>query len=121
MKTIGIAFAVLFASAVRAEEPRKPTPAEWALLGAAEGLIVVDMLQTLDLKRHPGAYEVNPLLGSHPSDARVIVTGVAAGTATAALWYALPSRIRWIVPLFVGIGEGFVIASNAQAGMTIRF
>ena len=93
------------------------------LLGAAEALIAVDVLQTLDMNRHPERhfYETNPLLGLHPSNTRIVASGIVGGLAAATIWYALPSRVRWVVPLFLGIGESAAITGNALAGMSLRF
>jgi hypothetical protein len=110
----------------RAEESdwfQPPQLRDVVLLGAAETLIAVDVLQTLDMNRHPERhfYETNPLLGLHPSNTRIIASGLVGGLAAATLWYALPSRVRWVVPLFLGIGEGAAITGNALAGMSLRF
>lgn len=42
-------------------------------LAAVIALLVLDCLQTLDIKNHPGVYEKNVILGRHPSDAKIMV------------------------------------------------
>lgn len=57
--------------------PNAHTPiTEWVYQGAA----FADMLTTLDIKNHPNLVETNPLLGQHPSDARVLGYFAATGT-----------------------------------------
>lgn len=124
MKKIVVAWSLLLCStSAKAVEWNwsAPTKVETLQIVTVESLILIDVLQTLDLKRHPTASEVNPLLGEHPSDARLIMSAAVAGSATFAAWYVLPSRIRWIVPLLVGTGEILAISGNVSAGMKIRF
>jgi len=139
----GIAFAVLMgalaalSSAARAEDavslPRavpaaffewnQPTAGEIVLLGVAEALIIVDVLQTLDWDRQgqPGA-EINPFLGRHPSRAKIILMGgVLPGLLLAAAWYALPSGWRAGLPIGVGIAESGVVVANHLDGLRVRF
>src|SRR6266404_4970880 len=80
-------------------------------------------VQTLDLKRHPELVfgELNPLLGPHPSDERILLMGAAGAFFTAGLWYAVPPEGRWVVPSVVMVLETFVIVGNARAGLTIGF
>jgi hypothetical protein len=100
---------------------KSPEPHETAMVAAAEALIVVDVLQTLDLKRHSDLSERNALLGSHPSDAKLVLLGSAAALGTWGGWYLLPPRYRWIVPTVVGLAELFAVVSNQRAGLQIRF
>jgi|SRR6267143_2463116 len=119
---IAMACALLCSLAARAEwEP--PNGPAVAMLVAAETLILVDVLQTLDLKRHPELVfgEMNPLLGSHPTDERILAMGAVGALVTAGLWYAIPPGGRWIVPSVVMVLETFAIVGNARAGLSIRF
>ncbi len=111
----------LAATAARAEW-QPPTMAETTLLIAAQTSSVLDMLQTLDIKRHPEQlYEINPLLGEHPSDARVLTYFAASAVIKTAAWYALPRGWRNIVPLLNLAVEIPLIAHNANVGLQIRF
>jgi hypothetical protein len=101
-----------------------PRAGDVALLAAAEALIVVDVLQTMDLKRHPasdGISEHNLLLGSNPSDLRLVLMASAGAAAAAAAWYVAPPKIRWLVPAVLIAAEAVVIYGNHQVGLRIRF
>jgi hypothetical protein len=98
-----------------------PATAETALLVAAQALIVADALQTLDVKNHPDLREMNPLLGSHPSDARILGMAAGAMLGTAVAWYLLPSP--WRDVLTIGI-VGYELPNtirNAALGCRIGF
>lgn len=97
-----------------------PTPVETTLFIAAEALIVVDTLQSLDIKRHHDLYELNPLLGEHPSDARFIGTSAVVGLAVAAGWWFLPSPWRDVVTVPVIFIEVPNTIRNAYMGLSIR-
>src|SRR6266851_1614507 len=118
-----LAFTVLLALAATAAraEWQPPTTAETTLLIAAQTSSVLDMLQTLDIKRHPGSYEMNPILGSHPSDARVLTYFATSAVIKTAAWYALPRGWRNIVPVLNLAVEIPLIAHNANVGLEIRF
>ena len=113
--------ALLFAPAVRAQAWEPPTAGEATLMWSAEVQIALDAATTIAALERPGTHEANPLLGSRPSPARVIAFSAAAGVGLGAVWYALPRRCRWVVPVFVGIGEGLVIAGNAAVMLGGRY
>jgi hypothetical protein len=129
-----VAALLLCAGAAHAERP-PPTWYETSLLVAAEASLAADMLQTLDIKRHsdvswnyygtlltrPGLWETNPILGQHPSDAKVAVYFAGAALATGAAWYALPSRWRMLVPLGVLALQIPQLVRNGNCGLSIRF
>jgi hypothetical protein len=115
---------VLISSSARAEESDWFQPPRWheaVLMGSAELLVAVDILQTLDMNRRGNGIERNPLLGPHPSDARIIALGITGGLGTAALWYSLPHEWRWLVPCLLIGAEAAVIYGNAQAGLRVHF
>lgn len=101
-----------------------------SLLVAAEAALAVDMLQTLDIKNHPWrswyyqgtvllqeTRESNPLLGPHPSDAKVIAYFAGCGTATYLAWRWLPRPWRTLLPVALLAVEVPLLASNARNGM----
>src|SRR5205823_185968 len=73
-----------------------PTRGETALIAASVLLVEADVAQTVHARMTlPGFRERNPLLGSNPSPARILLqNGVAGGLLTAGLGYALPSPWR---------------------------
>lgn len=91
------------------------------LLVAAESSLAVDMLQTLDIKRHPGHFETNPILGRHPSDPAVIGYFAACGAATYLAWRELPRPWRLLLPLAVIAVQVPQVSRNARAGIVVRF
>lgn len=121
-------FAVLAAflcSQAKADDtnPNAKTPVtEWVYQGVALG----DMLTTLDIAKHPGLVEENPLLGQHPSDGKVL--GYFA--ATGVLHYLVTRElVRENVPAPIvqtwealGIGlEVGMVAHNYSLGLRARF
>src|SRR5947209_488416 len=92
--------------AARAEW-RPPTSGETALFVASQVAVLADLRTTLDIKNHPGGFEKNPILGRHPSDAKILALGGLSMAVQAATWYALPSPWRNVlsgVMLTVEIG-----------------
>lgn len=88
---------------------------------AATGLIWIDVLQSIDA-RHRGRLEGNPVLGTHPSDLKlVLVGGVLPTFLLAAVWYALPYAWRIMPPCIVAAAEGMQVWDNAQQGFKIHF
>jgi hypothetical protein len=112
----------------RAEEPK---PYDWLLLGAAEALIAVDTMQSLDIKNHinrnyrSACGEADPLVTAiascNPSDNAYRAFGVVSGLALAVVWYALPQRWRWLAPTVVIAVEVPNTIHNASMGMRMRF
>jgi hypothetical protein len=109
---------LVFALPARAAE--RPSCGETALFVGAETLIAADCWLTLDARAH-GMTEGNPLLGERPSTGRVLGACIAAGAATAALWYFLPSPWRNIPTIFVAIVETDAVAENLLVGARFRF
>lgn len=98
-----------------------PATAETALLIAAEALVVFDALQTLDVKNHPDLHEMNPLLGSHPSDARILGMSAGAMVGTAIGWYLLPSPWRNVLTIGIASYELPNTFRNAALGCRVGF
>jgi hypothetical protein len=93
--------------------------------GAYQSLALVDMATTLDIRRHPGDYEQNPIMGRHPSDAKVIGYFAIEDAAHALITRALVSNgwtktaYTWEA-LSIGVEAG-CIAHNYHLGLTARF
>lgn len=89
---------------------------------AALGLVTYqDYKQTLDIKNHPGMYEVNPLLGRHPSDERVRNYFVGASLTTLAVLYVMPSKYRKYVIVGGLAMELSVTQGNKRLGLRGAF
>jgi hypothetical protein len=102
--------------------PNAKTPAtEWVYQSAA----FVDMLTTLDI-RHTKLQELNPILGPHPSDAKVVGYFAAAGLLH---WAITRELVRENVPAPIvqtweGLGialEVGVVGHNYSLGLHARF
>lgn len=98
----------------------RPTLLESIPQAAAVGLITLDAWQTFTrhdrLDNQPG-WEANPILGSRPSKPKIVLLGgLAPALLTTAIWYALPSAIRWWVPALVIPIEGTQVYINFSLG-----
>ena len=103
-----------------------PACAEWndttkSLFVAHSVLKLIDMRQTLDIAHLQGAYEVNPWLGEHPSDAKIYQY---AAVSYALTWWLVgyldsPWDVR-LLSVYVGIQVG-AVSNNYNAGLSIRF
>ena len=85
---------------------------------AVIGLEIIDWRQTRYIANHPREYyEMNPILGEHPSPGRVntyFATMIAANVAVTAL-LPPPYRAWW---QYISIGtQGFVVIHNFDAGI----
>jgi hypothetical protein len=131
-----LALLLLVAAGAARAERLPPTWYETSLLVAAEASLAADMLQTLDIKRHPtygpeysgptvwpepyNLHEINPVLGPHPSDATIVAYFAGSGLLTAGAWYVLPARWRFIVPVAVLAVEVPMIGHNMHIGLKMR-
>lgn len=98
----------------------KPTAAELAVQGMFLALGLTDWGQTTNFTQHKKRQyeEVNPILGKHPSRAKVntlIPLGLAAHTLSA---YALPRPYRHILQGLGLAGEGIAVANNTSRGIS---
>lgn len=98
------------------------TKTDTAYQGVVITALAVDMAQTLYISNNPNEYyEMNPLLGKHPSNDKVIgyfLSGMVAHTIGA---MALPPTYRRIWQcVFIGV-EGLVIGHNYSIGVGTHF
>lgn len=88
--------------------------------------LAADMLTTLDIRHHSGMYETNPVLGRHPSDAKVL----AYFSACAGIHYVITDQMfkhnmpmpiinAWQV-LTIGVETGYA-TRNYSIGLRMRF
>src|SRR5260370_1342871 len=54
-----------------------------------DAALMADMLTTAQIKNHPPLVETNPLLGQHPSDAKIAAYGLGAAALHAAITYEM--------------------------------
>ena len=98
-----------------------PKPYDFAALAGSETLLVLDLLQSLDIKAHAGLHEMNPIYGSHPSDSRYLTMFAIYGLTDAVAWSLLPDRWRWVAPCLVIGVEGPTVIRNARFGLRAHF
>jgi len=87
-----------------------------------QALHLVDTIQTRQIALNPNKYyEMNPLLGSHPSEEKILIY-MAMGTVIHALiTHYLPKKCR---PYFQGVTiglSGACVVRNLQIGLEIRW
>ena len=90
--------------------------------GIVIGTLLTDMAQTLYIADNPDRfYEMNPLLGEHPSKEKVVgyfMGGIIAHTAIA---MALPPKLRRIWQcVWIGV-ESLAIYHNYSVGVKLEF
>lgn len=120
LSTIITAALALAAPSARAADPW--TKANTALEATYLAGHLIDYAQTLQISRDPEHYyEINPILGSHPSTERVHAYMVGSGLAHVAIAYLLPKPYREIFQsgtLMLKIG---IVKHNADIGLQWRF
>jgi hypothetical protein len=105
-------FLALCGSAVAADLP----PAEYVF----DAALAADMLTTADIHNHARLYETNPILGRHPSEARIAIYGATSALAHAGVTLLLPRRFveAWEA-LSIGVEVGYV-AHNYHLGLRLK-
>lgn len=93
--------------------------------GAYQSLALVDMGTTLDIREHAHFYEQNPILGRHPSDAKVVGYFIVQGVSHALITHVLVSA-GWTKTAYtweaLGIGlEAGCVVHNYSIGLHTRF
>jgi len=96
------------------------TPGQFALATVTAAEIVVDWGQTRDALSR-GRRELNPVLGSHPSSARLAVYNAVVIPGMLAVGSFLPERWRtlWFATLFVM--QTACVTRNVALGFNVRF
>jgi hypothetical protein len=119
IKSLLIVGALGAASAAQACEMPK---LELGYLAAASA----DMATTLDISKHPGLYETNPILGAHPSNRKVLAYFAATDLAHAGITCLMVNAdvSRRTVTVWEAAGIGFELAlvgHNYTLGLKMRF
>ena len=92
------------------------------LQGVSTTLAVMDWGQTLDIVDKPDQfYEVNPIIGKHPSRHRVNTYFALTSLAKIAITHILPSEQRkWWLGLNIAI-SGYFVKGNYRGGLRVNF
>jgi hypothetical protein len=99
-------------------EARQWNARDTVLEGAMLALLVVDWRQTRNIAAHPSLWEeTNPILGAHPSAARVDAWFAASAVAHVAAAYVLPPRWRTPFQLLSISAEGLCVSRNFAIGI----
>jgi hypothetical protein len=112
MKYILIVLA-LFAGPVAAET-------NWYRV-AANGLLFVDMLQTVEISRNDNFYELNKVLGPHPTEREVYQWFVATLIRNNLIGELLPKKYSNIFYTNVALTHLDAVDQNIQFGINIKF
>jgi hypothetical protein len=97
------------------------TDAEVNKQAAIMGLLTIDALQTLDIKRNPtSAIESNPLLGARPSDRRIVGYFLTTAILHTALADQLSSKHRAMLQDGTIALELLVIGNNYGIGLRVK-
>jgi hypothetical protein len=83
---------------------------------------IIDWGQTLDISKNPDKYyEMNPILGKHPSVSDVNLWAVGASTFHFGLSYIMPKEYRKIFQ-WTTIGfKGYTIYNNHKINLKVNF
>jgi hypothetical protein len=119
MKTIisAIFLSLLITPASRADEWTTQEISKQVAIGA---LFAIDAAQTLDIKRNPESWERNPLLGSHPSDKKIISYFLTAAILHTVLADSLSAKHRaWLQNGTIAV-ELIVVGNNRRIGLMVK-
>ena len=97
------------------------TRTEIALAAGFTTALLMDAAQTRGLARGgwEGFHEANPLLGSHPSEARINAYTAVAGLTVLGAAAVVPPRMRpWLLGAAFVV-EALTVTRNARAGISL--
>lgn len=84
-------------------------------LVSAEQSLVLDMLTTMQFKTYWWRMsEINPILGEHPSDVKVLGYFALTMVGTGVLWQTLPAKARPLLYVLAAV-EGYWFLHNSVA------
>lgn len=84
-------------------------------------LLFLDYRQTLDIKNHEGFYEINVILGRHPSDTKITIYFIICALIAALVPYYLITNLTYQIAWFVfwaGM-EIWALQNNIRLGLKI--
>ena len=101
--------------------PDKWTKKQIILQGTATALSVIDWGQTLDIVDRPEYYEINPIIGKHPSRADVNRYFACSVILKVLITHILPSEYRkyWLGGNI--LISGYFVNNNYQIGLRVNY
>lgn len=90
-----------------------------------DAALAADMITTADIHNHYGMYETNPVMGRHPSDAKIAVYGAASAVVHAGVTLLMqhenvnPKIIQVWEFFSIGFEIGYV-AHNYHLGLRMK-
>ena len=114
---------LLVAAAAAAQaQSRAWTALDYSLAGGAATMMALDWAQTRHIARNPSRYsERNPIMGEHPSTAKVDQYFALASLLMAGAAYVMPRPERRLFLSGVIVVETSAVASNYRIGVKIDF
>jgi hypothetical protein len=98
------------------------TALDYSLAGGAATMMALDWAQTRYASRHPTRYsERNPVMGEHPSTAKVDQYFAIASLLMAGVTYILPRSERRLFLSGVIVVETSAVVNNYQIGIKLDF
>jgi len=120
-KLLSILIVVFFLSVAPAYCGDEWTMEDTEFQVAVLAIKTIDWLQTKEIARNPDYYEINPILGKHPSQNEVDLYFACSAIGHTVVAYYLPKKYRRIWQyVFIGISTGLV-CHNYNAGIRINF
>ena len=122
MKHTAIILAFLLFAGCAHYKPDPWTKNQVILQGVATGLKIIDFGQTLDIAKNPDEYyEINPIIGKHPSTSRVKKYFYASLITQPIITYLLPTDYReaWLGANIVI--SFYLVERNYGVGLRVNF
>jgi len=121
MSKLKLALLAVYASCTLPVIAAEWTATDRALLVGAYATELADYSQTMQLPGRPDLYEQNPILGTHPSKAKITAYFAGAAVATYVIDDVLPPVWRTTYLGGVIVFEAVVVKHNTKLGVTIHF
>jgi hypothetical protein len=117
-KAIIIACLSLSVNVSHAQENNYHYSGEEALIDTT---LTLDFCQTMDIKHHDGIYERNRILGSHPSDGKIIAYFATIGVGNHLVMQNLSPEWRTAWTVGIVAAELQTIIKNKKIGLKFSF
>ena len=103
MKIFSIVIIAIFFAGCATIDVRPWTTGEKVLLGASCLAAVADAYTTTRFLDNPYNYEMNPILGMHPSDTKVVTYMISSQAIMIILAHYFPKYRSWILGVKTGL------------------